>query len=250
MAICLQILVKKAYFESFKNLTEVRLAILSDIHEDYENLRMIVGRAEARGFDKLICLGDISGFSPPYYENENSRNAPACLALLREKCEIIIAGNHDIYAAGLDPGLPENLKGQETWPHEEDLDPGYSEEEISFLASLPFYEILPSPAGNILFSHYVYPNLSGYVKGFYNGEKEFIEHFAFMLDHECRLCFTGHTHHWGFYKVHPGRFKRYRYTGTKIRSFPALIGIPPTTRNEHRSSFCIFDTSSLRLQFH
>jgi predicted phosphodiesterase len=226
----------------------VRLAILSDIHEDYESLLKIVEKAKARGFDKLICLGDISGFSLPYYTYEKSRNASACLALLREKCDIIIPGNHDLHAAGKNPELPEELKGQETWPHQQDLDPGYSEADISFLATLPFYEILPTPAGNILFSHYVYPNLSGFVKGFYYEAKEFQEHFAFMLEHKCSLCFTGHAHPRGFYKVRPKGFKQYRYRGIKITSFPAVIGIPAATRHENRSSFCIFDTNSLRLQ--
>ena len=144
----------------------MRLAILSDIHEDYENLFKIVRKAESRGFDKLICLGDISGFSLPYYKYGKSRNASACLALLREKCDIIIAGNHDIHAAGTDPEIPSILKGMETWEHEKDLDPGYSKEDISFLATLPFYETLSTPGGNLLFSHYAYPNLSGLVKGF------------------------------------------------------------------------------------
>jgi len=226
----------------------VRLAILSDIHEDYESLSKIVGLAEARGFDKLICLGDISGFSRPYYKYGESRNASACLALLREKCDIIIAGNHDLHAAGKDPELPDILKGQDTWQHELDLDPGYSKEDISFLATLPFYEILTTPAGNILFSHYAYPNLSGFVKGFYYSEKEFREHFAFIQEHNCSISFIGHAHPRGFYKVHPKGFKHYRYRSIKITSFPALIGIPPATRHEHRSSFCIFDTNSLRLQ--
>ena len=226
----------------------MRLAILSDIHEDYENLLKIVGNAESRGFDKLICLGDISGFSLPYYNYERSRNASACLALLREKCDIIIAGNHDIHAAGIDPKLPDVLKGQEIWQHEEDLDPGYSEEDISFLANLPFYEILNTPDVNILFSHYAYPNLSGFVKGFYSWEKEFLAHFTFMKVHNCRLSFTGHAHPRGLYKVHPEDFKHYRRRSIKISSFPTLVGIPPTTRHEHRSSFCIFDTNSLRLQ--
>ena len=226
----------------------MRLAILSDIHEDYESLLKIVGLAEARGFDKLICLGDISGFSLPYYNYEKSRNASACLALLREKCDIIIPRNHDLAAAGIAPDLPDVLKGKETWQHQLDMDPGYSEGDISFLASLPFYEILTTPAGNILFSHYVYPNLSGMVKGFYYSEKEFNEHFAFMLERECSLCFTGHAHPRGFYRVHPESFKQYRYRGIKITSLPAVIGIPHVTRHEHRSSFCIFDTNSLRLQ--
>ncbi|MDX2431075.1 MAG: metallophosphoesterase family protein [Bacteroides sp.] len=226
----------------------MRLAILSDIHEDYENLLQIVEKAEARGFDKLICLGDISGFSLPYYTYGESRNASACLTLLREKCDIIIPGNHDLHAAGTDVELPDNLKGKETWPHEQDMDPGYNEEEISFLASLPLYEILTTPTYNILFSHYVYPNLSGIVKGFYYSEKEFHEHFAFMQERECSLCFTGHAHPRGFYRVNPRGFKQYPYLGIKITRFPTVIGIPHITRQEHRSSFCIFDTNSHRLQ--
>ncbi len=226
----------------------MHLAILSDIHEDYENLLRIVAKAEVRGFDKLICLGDISGFSLPYYKYGKSRNASACLKLLREKCDIIIAGNHDLHAAGVDPKLPEALKGLDTWQHELDLDPGYSAEDISFLATLPFYDILTTPDGNILFSHYVYPNLSGFVKGFSLREKEFQAHFAFMREHNCRLSFTGHAHPQGFYKVHPQSFKHHRNRGIKITTFPALIGIPPATRNQHQSSFCIFDIISHKLQ--
>ena len=226
----------------------MHLAILSDIHEDYENLLRIMAKAKARGFDKLICLGDISGFSLPYYKYGKSRNASACLQLLREKCDIIIAGNHDLHAAGKDPELPEALQGLDTWQHELDLDPEYSAEDISFLTTLPFYDILSTPAGNILFSHYVYPNLSGFVKGFSSEEKEFQAHFAFMQEHNCRLSFTGHAHPQGFYKVHPRSFKHHRNRGIKITTFPALIGVPPATRNQHQSSFCIFDTISLKLQ--
>lgn len=226
----------------------MRLAILSDIHEDYDSLRRVVEKAEARGFDKLICLGDISGFSLPFYSYGESRDAPACLALLREKCHIIIAGNHDIHAAGRDPELHESLKGQETWPHHQDLDPGYSEEDISFLSSLPLYETLSTPAGKILFSHYIHPNLSGFVQGFYHKAKQFGEHFSFMDREGCFLGFTGHAHPQGLYRVNSAGFRLYGKRELTLSSFPALIGIPPATRHEHRSGFCIFDTVSFKLQ--
>ncbi len=226
----------------------MRLAIISDIHEDLDSLLKILKKVEVEGYDKLICLGDISGFSLPYYTYGKTRNASGCLALLRKKCDVIVAGNHDLHAAGLSPDLPDALQNKDTWQHENDLDPGYSEDDISFLTTLPRSHILPSDAGNILFSHYVYPNLSGFVKGFYYESKEFQEHFAFMHDRECKLCFSGHAHPRGFYRVQPGDFKLYRKRRLKITSFPSLIGIPHVTRHEHRSSFCIFDTTSLRLQ--
>lgn len=226
----------------------MRLAILSDIHEDYENLLRIVAKAEAKGFDKLICLGDISGFSLPYYKYGKTRNASACLSLLREKCDIIIVGNHDLHAAGIDPELPDILRGQDSWQHELDLEPGYSDADISFVATLPIYDILPTPMGNILFSHYVYPNLTGFVKGLHSREKEFEAHFTFMQEHNCSVSFTGHAHPEGFYEVNSLGFKFYRNRGIEMSTFPSVIGIPPATRNQHPRSFGIFDTISRKLQ--
>lgn len=226
----------------------MRLAIISDIHEDIDSLRNILQKAERMGYDQLVCLGDISGYSLPYYNYENSRNAVACLALLREKCSIIIAGNHDLHAAGRKPDLPEEIKDHETWQHEHDRNPGYGKEDISYLLSLPAYEVLHTADFNILFSHYVYPNLSGFVKGFYSRGKEFEPHFSFMQEHGCSLGFTGHAHPSGFYKVQSHRFKQYNYRGIQLSSPPAIIGISPVTRNDHLSGFCIFDTHKRRLQ--
>jgi len=77
----------------------LRIAIISDIHEDIITLRKIISRIQKKGYDKLICLGDISGFSLPFYKYLETRNAHECLKLLRETCDIIIPGNHDYHAA-------------------------------------------------------------------------------------------------------------------------------------------------------
>jgi len=69
-------------------------------------------------------------------------------------------------------------------------------------------------------------------------------------DYENLLKIVGKAEARGFYRVRPGGFKQYITRGIKITSFPALIGIPSVTRNEQRSSFCIFDTNSLRLQLY
>jgi calcineurin-like phosphoesterase family protein len=204
-------------------------------------------KIERKGSDMIICLGDISGFSLQYYRYDRQRNASACLELLRHKCEIIIPGNHDLHIAGRIPPLPEGA-GYEYWKHEEDLDPGYSEEEKTFLSSLPDYWIIPYQNQGIMLSHYVSPNLSGSIMGFYHSTIEFSSHFQLMLENNCSFSFTGHTHVGGFYTVTSDTIEHYGYRKMYLNAFPVIIGIPPVTRNNLRSGFCIFDTDSLHLQ--
>jgi len=225
----------------------VRIAILSDIHEDLNRLQRVLNKIDRKGCDLLICLGDISGFSSSYFRYPKSRNASACLELIRRKCEIIIPGNHDLHAAGKIPVLPTDA-GYKYWLHEEDLDPGYSEEEIDFLASLPEYAILPTPGYNILLSHYIEPNLSGFIQGFYSRGEEFGSHFTLMQNLNCKMGFTGHAHARGFYTVYPESFRHHGYRRLHLKDFPVIVGIPPVTRHKYRTGFCIFDTDSCLLQ--
>ena len=245
----------------------MRLAIISDIHEDFDSLRKILQKAEKKGFDQLICLGDVSGFSLPYYTYRKRRNAAASLALIRQKCDLIIPGNHDMHAAQRLPQhsdifhFPENwyelppqkqaeLSGGAIWLHDDELATNYGKDDLDFLLAIPEFVILETPEFNILLSHYAFPNLSGFKKGFYSREKEFKSHFDFMQEHKCSLSFTGHAHPRGFYMVQPDRFKQYRYKGMKMSSFPTMVGIPPVTRHKHRRGFCIFDTDSKMLRIY
>ncbi len=241
----------------------MRLAIISDIHEDILSLKKILSKAEKKGYDKLICLGDISGFSVPYYKYNKTRNAHACLSLIREKADIIIPGNHDLHAGGIIPDFSSvfdfpsdwyeldyrkksEMANNTIWLHEEnDLNPLYTPEDIEFLRSLPEYRVLETSTINIMFSHYIYPNLSGCKKGFYSREEDFKQHFTFMKENECSVSFTGHTHTRGMYSVSPRHFRHYRYKSVKIEDFPLCIGIHPVTSHQKRSGFCIFDTESL-----
>lgn len=233
-------------FESVK-LKHVRLSIISDIHEDLPSLQKVMRKIERKGNDLCICLGDISGFSPQYYRYGRQRNASACLDLLRKKCDIIIPGNHDLHAVGRIPELPAGADF-EYWKHEEDLDPGFNEEEKAFLAGLPDYWILPGHENGIMLSHYVSPNLCGYIKGLYFSSEEFKTHFGLMQKNKCSLSFTGHAHVRGFYTVTPSEFMHYAYGNYHLNAIPTVIGIPPVTHNNFRTGFCIFDTNSHQLQ--
>jgi predicted phosphodiesterase len=238
----------------------MRIAIISDIHEDIESLRRVLRQIEKLGADRLVCLGDISGFSVPFYHYHADRNAHACLSLLREKHAIIVPGNHDYHAARMVPqhapafDFPANwyemeyserktMANNEIWLHEEnDLDPLYTSEDIRYLRTLPGYHVM-NDAGKrgILFSHFVWPNMAGFVKSFYTEAKEFEPHFEFMAEQGCSISFTGHAHVRGWNMAIPRYFRYYRYGRRRLSAFPVCVGIPPVTRHKNRSGFCIFD---------
>ncbi len=71
------------------------LAVLSDIHANLEALQAVLGEADARGADAVVCLGDIVGYGP---------DPGACVDLVRERSAATVMGNHDA-AVALDAGL-------------------------------------------------------------------------------------------------------------------------------------------------
>lgn len=239
----------------------MRIAIISDIHEDVQSLERILKKIEKHGVDHLVCLGDISGFSVPYYTYTDTRNAHQSLSLLREKKAIIVPGNHDYHAVQRVPReqavfefpadwfeLSDEKRAElargELWLHDDELDINYTDEDKEFLRSLPEFQVLETGGKDILFTHYIYPNTAGYKKGFYATGSEFRSHFEFMEKWNCSIGFTGHTHIRGCYLVENGQFTQHRYGRSKLKSLPVCVGIPPVTTHDMLSGFCIFETEN------
>ncbi len=237
----------------------MKVAIISDIHEDIISLRAALNTIEKQRADKIVCLGDISGYSVPYYNHLDRRNAHECLQLIRSNCEHVILGNHDMHAANLTPGqspffnYPDNwhqldyherkqIASDNIWLHEEnDIDPLYSREDIEYLRTLPEYVVLPSTRGDILFSHYVYPNLSGTGKTFYTYSDEFKKHFEFARQKKCLLSFFGHTHTTGLLKITQKKIRKYGFKKVTALSGENAVSVPSIVLNGKRNGFCIFD---------
>ncbi|MCK4376084.1 MAG: metallophosphoesterase, partial [Candidatus Brocadiae bacterium] len=69
------------------------IAIISDIHANYDALEAVAEAIEALKPDAVICLGDIVGYGP---------DPVACIDEVRARCEVALCGNHDfavIYGA-------------------------------------------------------------------------------------------------------------------------------------------------------
>lgn len=244
----------------------MKLAIITDIHEDITSLKEALGKIDTLKCDEIVCLGDISGFSVPYYTYLQTRNAHECLSLVRSYCSIVLLGNHDIHAASIIPknctffNFPDNwydlnyhqrheLGNDILWLHEEnDLNPLYKNDDLEYLRSLPEYSVMEASGHKILFTHYVYPNISGLKKEFYTYADEFQQHYSFMDQMDCTISFTGHAHVKGFFIATPKKFKQYKYRSLSIKSNPTCVGLPPVTSLNKRNGFCIFDTDAMSIK--
>jgi predicted phosphodiesterase len=72
----------------------LRIAVLSDVHSNLHALEAVLADVDAAGVDEVWCLGDVVGYGPRPNE---------CVALLRERAAVCLAGNHDLVVLGKIP---------------------------------------------------------------------------------------------------------------------------------------------------
>jgi predicted phosphodiesterase len=65
--------------------------VLGDIHGNLEALRAVLEAFDARGVDRILCVGDVVGYNA---------DSDGCAELLRARQALTIAGNHDLIATG------------------------------------------------------------------------------------------------------------------------------------------------------
>jgi predicted phosphodiesterase len=67
----------------------MRYGIISDVHANLPALEEVL--RELEGLDEVIYLGDLVGYGP---------NPNECIERVRERCGVVIRGNHDVAAIG------------------------------------------------------------------------------------------------------------------------------------------------------
>lgn len=242
----------------------MRIAFVSDIHEDYISLGKALAFIKDQGANSIVCLGDISGFSELHHGHKNHKSASRTLKLLKQ-ADIIIKGNHDHFACKTFPkhdicfSFPDNwyslsVKEQKEfsknklWLYEDDEQTDYSEKDILFLKSKKEYAVVTHQNYSLLFSHYIYPNLSGSSKNFITSTKELLTHFQWMQSLNASFSFCGHGH--------PALTTIYEFSQEKKLAFGnavklnknSIIMLPAIVKNDNAQGFCIFDTESFILK--
>jgi diadenosine tetraphosphatase ApaH/serine/threonine PP2A family protein phosphatase len=154
----------------------MRYAIFTDIHANLEALEVVLAKideiAQEKPIDQIWFLGDLVGYGP---------NPNECISRLRERTDVIIAGNHDWAAVGKidleDFSTAARISAE--WTAEQ-----LTEEHRTFLVNLP--ERLD--IGECTLAHgSPYGPLWEYLTSEVLAERSF-QYFT------SRFCFVGHTH--------------------------------------------------------
>lgn len=154
----------------------MRYAIFTDIHANLEALETVLAKvdelAKKEPIDQIWFLGDLVGYGP---------NPNECIVKLRERTDVIIAGNHDWAAVGkIDlEDFSEAARISAEWTAQQ-----LTEEHREFLTNLP--ERLEIDDCTLVHGS-PYGPLWEYLTSEVLAERSF-QYFA------TRFCFVGHTH--------------------------------------------------------
>src|SRR2546421_10150061 len=154
----------------------MRYAIFTDIHANLEALEAVLEKideiAGEKPIDQIWFLGDLVGYGP---------NPNECITTLRERTDVIIAGNHDWAAVGkIDlEDFSAAARVSAEWTAEQ-----LTEEHRTFLANLP--ERLEINECTLVHGSPFGP-LWEYLTSEVLAERSF-QYFS------SRFCFVGHTH--------------------------------------------------------
>ena len=244
----------------------MEIGIISDIHEDVESLRLALKLLQKSKCDEIVCLGDIVGYSVPHYNYLNTRNASECISIVRSTCSVVISGNHDLYAIRklsefrnefqypdnwfeLDFRERKKISEDKLWLYEdEELSPLLNKSDRAYLDSLPEYAIKEYGGINFLFSHYLYPDISGSERTWRSKRKEIRTHVDFIKQNKCRIGISGHTHTEGYLSGSVNGFKWKDFGKHLLKKNVSWIVGPCIAGSSRANGFMIFDTDSFELE--
>ncbi len=215
----------------------MKYLIISDLHSNLEALSAVLAQVKRKRFDRVLVLGDLVG----YGANPNQ----VIDIIRRMKQAVVIRGNHDKVASGLETGENFNRAAMQSalWTRQK-----LTHDNRSFLARLPQGPVVVD--GEMVVSHGTPIDEDAYIFSDYDAYEVF-QAFDF------RICFFGHTHLPVIYAVNNQRLYTFRPNGDRVKidlvdGFkyminPGSVG-QPRDKNP-LASFAIFDSESRTITF-
>lgn len=156
----------------------MKYGVISDVHANLVALDAVCRQLDVARVVRVICLGDTVG----YHAHPNE-----CVARVRERCDVVLAGNHDRAAAGtLDsiefPFVARHAIG---WTRDV-LDPAHA----AYLAGLPCFDVLDRTTSLVHGALMPTPNDLLHI----SSPQRIDANLAALARRTERLCWFGHTH--------------------------------------------------------
>ena len=210
-----------------------RYGVLADIHGNREALAAALAALEARGAEKLVCLGDVVGYNADPDE---------CVDLLRAKRVQSIAGNHDLISLRkLDFSRCSHNAMYALQRTRRAIAPA----SLQYLATLPDTLLLEK---SIALVHGGVRDVQLYMKR----PAHFVENAAYLREDfpTARICFFGHSHEQKIWEVANDEARALAAQGPTPLRFPSLYFVNPGSvdaarRSENKLAECaLFDSES------
>jgi predicted phosphodiesterase len=127
----------------------MRFGVISDVHGNLSALEAALAELRRAGVDQVLCAGDLVGYGP--LPNE-------CVATIAESGALVVAGNHDLAAAGrLDPHGSPMARSTMEWTREV-----LADDARDYLYGLPTQL---SVGGDVVMAHGSLGDPRGYIWG-------------------------------------------------------------------------------------
>jgi predicted phosphodiesterase len=217
--------------------------ILGDIHGNREALGVALAALDRVGVERIACVGDLVGYNA---------DPDDCVAMLRERGAICIAGNHDLIGTGrLGFDRCSNKAMHSLKRTRRSLAP----ETERYLRALPSHQVIED---RVLLTHGGVRDVQQYM----TRESHVVENVAYLREDfpAVSLCFFGHTHEQRIFAVKDGLvtepWKTDIAIGREIALDPAGIcfvnpgSVDASRKREHKlAELAIFDSDAMTLRF-
>ena len=213
--------------------------VLGDIHGNLEALTAVLADCDRRGVERLICVGDIVGYNA---------DSDACIAHLRARDAIAVAGNHDLIAIkrlGTERCSDKAAYAlRHTRAH-------LSPESRAYLAALPLRRLIED---RIALIHAGVDDVQQYVRSAAQ-VRENAQRLREIYP-QARFCFLGHTHAQGVFADDAGGARALAADGTHALPDGALYFINAGSVDAARkqdtkhAEFALFDSNNATVAFH
>ena len=184
------------------------IAIISDIHGNYEALKSVFKKIDELNIKEIYCLGDITGYYPQVNECCNE------LRIRNVKC---ILGNHDWYMIS-NSGCPRSRSANECINYQRSI---IDDEHLDWLRSLPIIQVCDD-----LFM--VHGGWSDPLEEYLSPNEDYFRDFP------NKFFASGHTHK-----------QMVKQFGEKWYCNPGSVGQPRD--RDPRAAFATFDGSDFKL---